>query len=95
MLQINRSTTLIGISTINGKQVASFSTSISADQTYSNVTMTITDPVAYDVNKSDVRKDRDSFQDKADAMQDEIDKEAATENAASQDTTAPKPANEE
>ncbi len=62
-----------GVSTVDGKQVATFSTSLTANQKYSNVSMNVTDQDQYDANKAEVRSDRDSFQDQADALQDSLD----------------------
>lgn len=72
-LKTSQSIQFTGISTVDDKQVATFSTSIAAGQTYSNVSMNISDQVTYDANKVEVRSDRDNFQDQADKLQDNLD----------------------
>ncbi|PWG00948.1 hypothetical protein [Levilactobacillus bambusae] len=73
-----QSITLNGESLINGQRVATFTTNISADQSYANISMNVLLPDVYDTNKPAVRQDRDDFQDKADEIQDGLDAEAST-----------------
>ncbi|ANZ70382.1 hypothetical protein [Pediococcus claussenii] len=86
-LKITEATTLSGTSTINGIQVATFSAEVSAGQAYQSVGMNIVNQDLYDANKAEVRKDRDDFQDKVDALTDELDTEAANENTSTQPAT--------
>lgn len=72
-LKVSQSIQFTGISTVGDKQVATFATNISAGQTYSNVSMNISDQATYDANKAEVRNDRDDFQDQADKLQDNLD----------------------
>lgn len=72
-LKTSQSIQFTGTSTVGDKQVATFATNIAADQTYSNVSMNISDQATYDANKAEVRSDRDDFQDQADKLQDSLD----------------------
>lgn len=72
-LKTSQSIQFTGTSTVGDKQVATFATNIAAGQTYSNVSMNISDQATYDANKAEVRSDRDSFQDQADKLQDSLD----------------------
>ncbi|WP_333604158.1 hypothetical protein [Lactobacillus acetotolerans] len=72
-LKTSQSIQFTGVSTIGDKQVATFTTSIAAGQTYSNVSMSISDQATYDANKAEVRNDRDDFQNRVDKLQDSLD----------------------
>ncbi|WPC20852.1 hypothetical protein N6G96_05955 [Pediococcus inopinatus] len=72
-LKTSQSIQFTGTSTVGDKQVATFATNIAAGQTYSNVSMNISDQATYDANKAEVRSDRDDFQDQADKLQDNLD----------------------
>ncbi len=88
-LQIKQSTTLSGTSMINGQQVATFNTSVSADQIFQNVGMTVSNQALYDDNKAEVRKDRDEFQGKADKIADSLDAEnSSTSSSAASASSA-------
>ncbi|GEN94679.1 hypothetical protein [Pediococcus ethanolidurans] len=82
-LKTSQSIQFTGIATVGDKQVATFATNIAAGQTYSNVSMNISDQATYDANKAEVRSDRDDFQDQADALQDSLDSsDDATDSSA-------------
>lgn len=81
-LEITQSVVLNGTSVIKGKPVATFTTTVTAEQLYSNVSMSITDQNVYADNKKAVRDDRDSFQDKADAIADGLETAPAEETVA-------------
>ncbi|MEY2347088.1 hypothetical protein [Pediococcus pentosaceus] len=70
MLQTTQSISLNGSSVIDGASVVNFSTSLSADQAYSSVSMQIIDMELYKANKDKVREDRDAFQKQADTLAD-------------------------
>lgn len=70
MLQTTQSISLNGSSVIDGTSVVNFSTSLSADQAYSSVSMQIVDMELYKANKDNVRADRDAFQKQADTLVD-------------------------
>lgn len=72
MLQTTQSISLNGSSVINGTPVVNFSTSLSADQAYSSVSMQIVDMELYKANKDNVRADRDAFQKQADTIVDSL-----------------------
>lgn len=77
MLQTTQSISLNGSSVIDGTSVVNFSTSLSADQAYSSVSMQIVDMELYKANKDNVRADRDAFQKQADTLVDGL---SASEN---------------
>ena len=70
MLQTTQSITLNGSSVIDGASIVNFSTSLSANQTYSSISMQIVDMELYKANKDKVREDRDTFQKQADTLVD-------------------------
>jgi hypothetical protein len=70
MLQTTQSISLNGSSVIDGASVVNFSTSLSADQAYSSISMQIVDMELYKANKDKVREDRDTFQKQADTLVD-------------------------
>jgi len=72
-LSTNQSISLTGTSTINGQQVATFSTVVSKGLSYTSVSMQITDQDLYENNKAEVRKDRNDFQTAADNLSDSLD----------------------
>jgi len=72
-LSTNQSISLTGTSTINGQQVATFSTVVSKGLSYTSVSMQITDQDLYENNKAEVRKDRNDFQTVADNLSDSLD----------------------
>jgi len=72
-LSTNQSISLTGVSTINGQQVATFSTVVSKGLSYTSVSMQITDQDLYENNKAEVRKDRNDFQTAADNLSDSLD----------------------
>lgn len=71
-LSTNQSISLSGVSTINGVQVATFSTVVSKGLSYTSVSMQITDQDLYESNKAEVRKDRNDFQTVADNLTDSL-----------------------
>ncbi|MDY8105916.1 hypothetical protein [Pediococcus pentosaceus] len=71
-LSTSQSISLSGVSTINGVQVATFSTVVSKGLSYTSVSMQITDQDLYDKNKAEVRKDRNDFQTVADNLSDSL-----------------------
>lgn len=71
-LSTNQSISLTGASTINGVQVATFSTVVSKGLSYTSVSTQITDQDLYEKNKADVRKDRTDFQTVADNLADSL-----------------------
>lgn len=71
-LSTSQSISLSGISTINGVQVATFSTVVSKGLSYTSVSTQITDQDLYEKNKADVRKDRNDFQAVADNLTDSL-----------------------
>lgn len=71
-LSTSQSISLTGASTINGVQVATFSTVVSKGLSYTSVSMQITDQDLYDKNKAEVRKDRNDFQTVADNLSDSL-----------------------
>ena len=72
-LSTSQSISLSGVSTINGVQVATFSTAVSKELSYTSVSMQIVDQDLYEKNKAEVRKDRDDFQTVADNLADSLD----------------------
>lgn len=72
-LSTNQSISLTGASTINGVQVATFSTVVSKGLSYASVSTQITDQDLYEKNKAEVRKDRNDFQTVADNLSDSLD----------------------
>ncbi|MEI2352896.1 hypothetical protein [Pediococcus acidilactici] len=77
-LSTSQSISLSGVSTINGVQVATFSTVVSKGLSYTSVSTQITDQDLYEKNKADVRKDRNDFQTIADNLADSLDSSSAT-----------------
>lgn len=71
-LSTNQSISLTGVSTIEGVQVASFSTVVSKGLSYTSVSTQITDQDLYEKNKAEVRKDRNDFQTAADNLTDSL-----------------------
>lgn len=71
-LSTNQSISLTGVSTIEGAQVATFSTVVSKGLSYTSVSMQITDQDLYEKNKVEVRKDRNDFQTVADNLADSL-----------------------
>ncbi|MCD5256731.1 hypothetical protein IVW59_01385 [Pediococcus pentosaceus] len=71
-LSTSQSISLSGVSTINGVQVATFSTVVSKGLSYTSVSTQITDQDLYEKNKAEVRKDRDDFQTVADNLTDSL-----------------------
>ena len=69
-LVTTQSIALNGESTVDGKQVATFSTVVSTGLSYTTVSMQIMDKDLYESNKATVRKDRDDFQVVADNLTD-------------------------
>ncbi|WP_415380042.1 hypothetical protein [Pediococcus pentosaceus] len=76
-LSTNQSISLSGVSTINGVQVATFSTVVSKGLSYTSVSTQITDQDLYEKNKVEVRKDRNDFQTVADDLSDSLDSGSA------------------
>lgn len=76
-LSTNQSISLSGVSTINGVQVATFSTVVSKGLSYTSVSTQITDQDLYENNKAEVRKDRDDFQAVADNLSDSLESGSA------------------
>ncbi|WP_132981305.1 hypothetical protein [Pediococcus pentosaceus] len=72
VLSTSQSISLSGVSTINGVQVATFSTVVSKGLSYTSVSTQITDQDLYEKNKAEVRKDRDDFQTVADNLTDSL-----------------------
>ena len=77
-LSTSQSISLSGVSTINGVQVATFSTAVSKELSYTSVSMQIVDEDLYEKNKAEVRKDRDDFQAVTDKISDGLDSSSAT-----------------
>ena len=77
-LSTSQSISLSGVSTINGLQVATFSTVVSKGLSYTSVSMQITDQDLYEKNKSEVRKDRNDFQTAADNLSDSLESGSVT-----------------
>ena len=75
-LKTSQSVQFTGVSTIGDKQVATFTISVAAGQTYSSLSMNISDKATYYANKAAVRNDRDEFQKQADKLQDSADNAA-------------------
>lgn len=71
-LSTSQSISLNGVSTIDGQQVATFSTVVSTGLSYTTVSTQITDQDLYEKNKADVRKDRNDFQTVADNLTDSL-----------------------
>lgn len=71
-LSTSQSISLNGVSTINGVQVATFSTVVSKGLSYTSVSTQITDQDLYEKNKVEVRKDRNDFQAVADNLSDSL-----------------------
>lgn len=69
-LSTTQSISLNGSSVIDGASVVNFSTSLSADQAYSSISMQIVNMELYKANKDKVREDRDAFQKQADTLVD-------------------------
>lgn len=84
-LETTQSISINGASVIDGQQVATFSTTVSSEQSYSNVSMQITNQDLYNANKKAVRQDRDDFQDQADEISDGLD--SANESQTTTTTT--------
>ncbi|CCG89819.1 hypothetical protein [Pediococcus pentosaceus] len=80
-LSTNQSISLTGVSTINGQQVATFSTVVSKGLSYTSVSTQITSQDLYENNKAEVRKDRDDFQTVADKLSDSLDSSSANSTA--------------
>lgn len=80
-LSTNQSISLTGASTINGQQVATFSTVVSKGLSYTSVSTQITSQDLYENNKAEVRKDRDDFQTVADKLSDSLDSSSANSTA--------------
>lgn len=76
-LSTSQSISLNGVSTIEGKQAATFSTVVSKGLSYTSVSTQITDQDLYEKNKAEVRKDRDDFQTAADNLSDSLDSSTA------------------
>lgn len=76
-LSTSQSISLTGTSTINGVQVATFSTVVSKGLSYTSVSTQITDQDLYENNKAEVRKDRDDFQAVADNLSDSLESGSA------------------
>lgn len=76
-LSTSQSISLSGVSTINGQQVATFSTVVSKGLSYTSVSTQITDQDLYEKNKAEVRKDRNDFQAVADNLTDSLESEPA------------------
>ncbi|MCT1177938.1 hypothetical protein EFL77_05395 [Pediococcus pentosaceus] len=76
-LTTTQSIALNGESTVDGKQVATFSTVVSTGLSYTTVSMQITDKDLYESNKTDVRKDRNDFQDITDNLTDNLESGSA------------------
>ena len=74
-LSTSQSISLSGVSTINGVQVATFSTVVSKGLSYTSVSTQITDQDLYEKNKAEVRKDRNDFQTVADSLSDSLESE--------------------
>ncbi|MGX9799239.1 hypothetical protein ACWYVZ_04120 [Pediococcus acidilactici] len=74
-LSTSQSISLNGVSTIDGKQVATFSTVVSKGLSYTSVSTQITDQDSYEKNKAEVRKDRNDFQAVADNLSDSLESE--------------------
>lgn len=77
-LSTSQSISLSGVSTINGVQVATFSTVVSKGLSYTSVSMQITDQDLYEKNKAEVRKDRNDFQAAADNLSDSLESGSVT-----------------
>lgn len=77
-LSTNQSVSLSGVSTINGVQVATFSTVVSKGLSYTSVSTQITDQDLYENNKAEVRKDRNDFQTVADNLSDSLESGSVT-----------------
>lgn len=71
-LSTSQSISLNGVSTIDGQQVATFSTVVSTGLSYTTVSTQITDQDLYEKNKANVRKDRNDFQTVADNLTDSL-----------------------
>lgn len=71
-LSTSQSISLNGVSTIEGKQAATFSTVVSKGLSYTSVSTQITDQDLYEKNKAEVRKDRNDFQAVADNLSDSL-----------------------
>ncbi|MEE6751165.1 hypothetical protein RAO19_00435 [Pediococcus acidilactici] len=82
-LSTSQSISLNGVSTINGVQVATFSTVVSAGLSYTSVSTQITNQDLYEKNKAEVRKDRNDFQTAADNLSDSLDSSSDTGSATS------------
>ena len=75
MLETNKNITLIGVSKIDGVQVAYMSATISSDGgTGANVNKSITNQEVYNSNKVQVRKDISEFENKVYEVEDELTK---------------------
>lgn len=82
MLKTTKSITLNGTSTIGGQQVVYLSAVISSeDGGNSNSNQVITSEALYIANKSEVRKDIASFQEKMYEIQDSLVKETPSEKS--------------
>ncbi|MBF7125816.1 hypothetical protein ITR00_07175 [Pediococcus pentosaceus] len=75
-LSTSQSISLNGVSTIDGKQAATFSTVVSKGLSYTTVSTQITDQDLYEKNKADVRKDRNDFQAVADNLTDSLESDS-------------------
>lgn len=76
-LTTTKSIALNGKSTVDGKQIATFSTVVSTGLSYTSVSTQITDQDLYEKNKATVRKDRNDFQTVADNLTDSLESELA------------------
>lgn len=72
-LETVQSVSLNGTSTINGKQVATFTTNIAPNPSFSSVSVQIIDRDLYAKNKEAFREDRSAFVAKADSIADSLD----------------------
>lgn len=73
MLEIVKSMTLNGVSTIEGQPVAYLNATISTDGNgSSNVNQSIANKELYEANKTQVRKDMDQFKDIFYQLEDEL-----------------------
>ncbi|MEE6666406.1 hypothetical protein PS423_03235 [Pediococcus acidilactici] len=77
-LSTSQSISLSGVSTINGVQVATFSTVVSKGLSYTSVSTQIADRDLYEKNKAEVRKDRNDFQTVADNLSDSLESGSVT-----------------
>lgn len=71
-LETVQSVSLNGTSIIDGQQVATFTTNVSPNQSFSSVSVQIIDQDLYTKNKKVFREDRSTFVDKADSISDSL-----------------------